>query len=49
MQSVEPKITKDVYDYLSPKCSVDQKKSFGGTATSQVKAAITRAKKKLKI
>ena len=49
MQSVEPKITKDVYNYLSPKCSVDQKKSFGGTATSQVKSAITRAKKKLKI
>ena len=48
MQSVEPKITKDVYNYLSPKSSVDQKKSYGGTATFQVRSAITRAKKKLK-
>ena len=48
MQSVEPKITKDVYNYLSPISSVNQKKSFGGTATSQVKSAIIRAKKKLK-
>ncbi len=48
MQSIEPKINKDVYNFLSPVDSVNQKKSYGGTALQQVKNALARAKKKLK-
>ena len=48
MQSVEPKINEDVYKFLSPFNSINQKKSYGGTALRQVKSALSRAKKKLK-
>jgi len=48
MQSVEPKINKDVYNFLSPLNSINQKKSYGGTSLKQVKNALIRAKKKLK-
>ncbi len=47
MQSIEPKITKDVYTFLSPINSINQKKSYGGTASDRVKEALLRAKKKL--
>ena len=47
MQSIEPKITKDVYTYLSPINSINQKKSYGGTASVRVKEALLRAKKQL--
>ena len=45
MQSVEPKINKDVYNFLSPLNSINQKKSYGGTSLKQVKNALIRAKK----
>ena len=48
MQSVEPKINKDVYNFLSPLNSINQKKSYGGTSLKQVKNALIRAKKKIK-
>ena len=48
MQSIEPKITKDVYTFLSPINSINQKKSYGGTASVRVKEALLRAKKQLK-
>ena len=48
MQSIEPKINKDVYNFLSPLNSINQKKSYGGTSLKQVKNALIRAKKKLK-
>ena len=47
MQSIEPKITKDVYAFLSPINSINQKKSYGGTASVRVKEALLRAKKQL--
>ena len=47
MQSIEPKITKDVYNFLSPINSINQKKSYGGTASVRVKEALLRAKKQL--
>lgn len=47
MQSIEPKITKDVYTFLSPLNSINQKKSYGGTASVRVKEALLRAKKQL--
>ena len=48
MRNIEPKITKDVYNFLSPINSINQKNSYGGTALKQVKNALQRAKKKLK-
>ena len=48
MQSVESKINKDVYNFLSPVNSINQKKSYGGTAMKQVRDALIRAKRKLK-
>ena len=42
---IEPRINKSIYDLLSPENSVKNKKSFGGTAFSQVKSAIKRARK----
>ena len=45
MQMIEPKITKDVYNFLSPINSINQKNSYGGTALKQVKNALQRAKK----
>ena len=47
IQSIEPKITKDVYTFLSPINSINQKKSYGGTASVRVKEALLRAKKQL--
>lgn len=45
MQSIEPKITKDVYGVLTLEHSVNSRKSFGGTAPSNVKKMIEKAKK----
>jgi len=44
---VEPRINKSIYNLLSLENSVKNKKSFGGTAFSQVKSAIKRARKKI--
>lgn len=46
MQSVEPHITKDVYNVLSVEKSVASRTSVGGTAPARVKEAIAAAKKK---
>jgi argininosuccinate lyase len=46
MQIIEPKINKDVYNYLSTENSVKSRTSFGGTAPENVKQAIKLAKKK---
>ena len=44
---IEPRINESIYNLLSPENSVKNKKSFGGTAFSQVKSAIKRARKKI--
>ncbi len=46
MQSVESRITKDVYKVLSVEKSVASRTSFGGTAPARVRQAIKAAKKK---
>lgn len=45
MQSVEKRITKDVFSVLTLEYSVASRKSFGGTAPSNVKKMIEKAKK----
>jgi argininosuccinate lyase len=47
LQSVEPKIRKDVFSVLSPENSVASRTSFGGTAPANVKKAAAAAKKKV--
>jgi argininosuccinate lyase len=44
MQSVEPKITADIFDVLGVDNSVASRQSFGGTAPDQVRARIVDAK-----
>jgi argininosuccinate lyase len=48
MTSVEPRITKDVYDVLSPEKSVASRVSFGGTAPQNVKSQVAFWREKLK-
>lgn len=47
MQSVDARITQDVYDVLSVDASVASRTSFGGTAPSCVRAAIKHARETL--
>jgi len=44
---VEPKISKDIFNYVSLESSVSRKNSYGGTNINQVLKAIKRAKKKI--
>jgi argininosuccinate lyase len=45
MQSVEKRITSDIYSVLSPAASVASRTSFGGTAPSRVREAAAAARK----
>ena len=47
MQSVEPKITDDVYSVLSPLASASSRTSYGGTAPSEVAKQVKRWKGEL--
>jgi argininosuccinate lyase len=47
LQGVEPRITADIYDVLTPAASVASRVSYGGTAPSQVRAQIARWKETL--
>lgn len=47
MQSVEPRLTDGIFAVLSPKASVESRRSFGGTAPDCVRAAIRQARKDL--
>lgn len=47
MQSVEPRITADVFDVLSVDASLNSRTSYGGTAPENVRRAIEQAKKAL--
>ncbi len=42
MQKIEPKITADIFNVLSVESSVNSRKSYGGTATQNVKAMTTK-------
>jgi argininosuccinate lyase len=47
LQSFSENIQQDVFTILTPEAMVDRRKSAGGTATENVKAAIAKAKKEL--
>ena len=47
LRSVEPRITKAVFQALSVEASVARRTSLGGTAPKLVRAAVARAKKRL--
>jgi argininosuccinate lyase len=47
MQSVEPRITADVFGVLSPEKSVASRTSFGGTAPDNVRRAAAAARERL--
>jgi argininosuccinate lyase len=42
LQSLEPRITADVYAVLTPLASAESRTSFGGTAPQRVRAEIAR-------
>ena len=44
LQALDPRITDQVYEVLTPENSVASRKSYGGTAPEQVRAQITRWK-----
>jgi argininosuccinate lyase len=46
MQTVEPKITRDVFKVLTVEASVAARKSLGGTAPANVARAVTEARKR---
>ncbi|MBV9834752.1 MAG: argininosuccinate lyase, partial [Alphaproteobacteria bacterium] len=46
MQSVEPKITRDVFKVLTVEASVAARKSLGGTAPTNVARAVVEARKR---
>jgi argininosuccinate lyase len=43
MQSISGLIQEDIFQYLTPRAMVDRRRSWGGTATDNVRAAIQRA------
>jgi argininosuccinate lyase len=44
LQAIEPRVTEDVYTVLSPKASVQSRRSYGGTAPIRVAEQIERWK-----
>jgi argininosuccinate lyase len=48
MKTIEPKITDDVFNVLSPEASIASRVSYGGTAPSNVKKQVRRWKSRLK-
>ena len=48
LQALEPRITADVHDVLTPEASVRSRASYGGTAPDQVRRQVGRWKERLK-
>ena len=48
MQSVEPRITEDIFNVLSPIASASSRTSYGGTAPSEVRKQVKKWKANLK-
>ena len=48
LQSLEPRITSDVYAVLTPQASAESRTSFGGTSPQRVRAEIARWKEILR-
>ena len=49
MQTIEPRITEDVYDILDIDKAVQRRSSYGGSAPSVVRQAITQARKRFDV
>ena len=47
LQSIEPRIKKQVFEILTSEKSIEQKSSYGGTSKKQILNAIKRAKRKI--
>jgi argininosuccinate lyase len=47
MQSVEPRITKEIFNVLTPLASASSRTSYGGTAPSEVRKQVARWKSNL--
>ena len=47
LQSLEPRVTSDVYKVLTPEASCASRMSYGGTAPAQVRSQIARWKERL--
>ena len=48
LQKIEPKINKNIFDFLTVKSSVNSRQSYGATAPAMVKLQLAQAKKFLK-
>jgi argininosuccinate lyase len=48
LQALEPRVTSDVYEVLTPAASAASRTSFGGTAPQRVRAEIARWKEILR-
>jgi len=48
MQTIEPRVTNDIYRVLSPLASASSRTSYGGTAPSEVQKQVQRWKTILK-
>ncbi len=48
LQAIEPRITAEIYQVLTPEASAASRMSYGGTAPAQVRAQIQRWKDQLK-
>lgn len=46
LKQIDPRITKEVFDVLTPEAAIASRNSLGGTAPTQVKAAIKLARKR---
>ena len=46
LQSIEPKITADLFDVLDPVSSISSRTSFGGTSPSNVRKSVVAAKRR---
>ena len=47
MQSVEPRVTKDIYSVLTPLASASSRTSYGGTAPSEVRKQVEMWRERL--
>ena len=47
LQALEPRVTQDVFQVLTPAASAASRTSYGGTAPAQVRAQIQRWKERL--
>lgn len=47
LQALEPRITADIYEVLTPQASAASRRSYGGTSPDQVRVQVARWKEKL--